>query len=136
MICLWTDKMKMKLNKDKSKVMILNFTKNYQFTTRIKINNELLEIVEDTTILGLILSNDLSWHKNTEHIVHKANVKMIILRNLIHFPIPMKDLVLIYCQYIRVILEFNSIVWFAGITKEEKEDLERAQKNVCILLLK
>ena len=58
-----------------------------------------------------------------------------MLRNLIQFPIPIKDLVLLYCQYIRVILEFNSNVWFSSITKDEAEDLERVQKNVCRLLL-
>ena len=99
-------------------------------------NNELIEIVEDTTILGLVLSSDLSWRKNTDFIVKKANMRMIMLRNLIQFPIPTEDLVLIYCQYIRVILEFNSNVWFSSITKDESEDIERVQKNVCRLLLK
>ena len=58
-----------------------------------------------------------------------------MLRNLIQFPFQIQDLVLIYCQYIRVILEFNSNVWFSTITKEECEDIERVQKNVCKLLL-
>ena len=49
LISQWTDQMKMKLNKDKSKVMIFNFTRNHQFTTRIRINNELLDIVNQTT---------------------------------------------------------------------------------------
>ena len=82
-------------------------------------NNELLEIVQDTTILGLILSNDMSWRKNTDHLIQKANIRMIILRNLIQFPIPTQDLILIYCQYNRVILEFNSNVWFSEISKDE-----------------
>ena len=59
-----------------------------------------------------------------------------MLRNLIQFPIPIQDLILIYCQYIRAILEFNSNVWFSSITKDESEDLERVQKNFCKLLFK
>ena len=98
-------------------------------------NQELLEIVNETTILGLIISNDLTWKKNTEYLVQKANKRMIIIRNLIQFPIPRKDLVLIYCQYIRVILESNCVVWFASITDEESEDLDRIQKNACKLIL-
>ena len=136
MICEWTDRKKMKLNHSKSKVMIFNFTKNYQFSTRIQMNNELLEIVEETTILGLVISNDLTRRKNTENILRKANTRMIIIRNLLEFPIPRKDLVLIYCQYIRVMLEFNSNIWFSSITEEEANDLERVQKNVCKLILK
>ena len=98
-------------------------------------NNELLEIVNQTTILGLILTNDLTWRKNTDHLVKKANFRMIILRNLIEFPVPIKNLVLIYSQFIRVILEFNSNVWFSSITKEESSDLERVQRNACKLIL-
>ena len=119
--------MKMQLNHTKSKVMIFNFTNNFQFSTRIHMNDDLLEIVEESTILGLIISNDLSWRKNTDNLVRKANMRMIIIRNLLEFPVPRKDLVLIYCQYIRVILEFNSNVWFSSITEDEAKDLERIQ---------
>ena len=136
LICKWTEDKKMKLNNKKSKVMIFNYTKNHQFSTRIMMNSELLDIVHETTILGLVLSDDMSWRKNTDHLVQKANTRMIMLRNLVQFPIPTSDLVLLYCQYIRVILEFNSNVWFSSITKDEAEDLERVQKNVCRLLLK
>ena len=128
--------MKIKLNNKKSKIMTINFTKNHQFSTRVMMNKELLEIVEETTILGLILTKDLTWRRNTENLVRKANTRMIILRNLIQFPISREDLVLIYCQYIRVILEFNSNVWFSSITDDESEDIERVQKNACRLILK
>ena len=37
----------MKLNLKKTKNMIFNFTKNPQFTTRIKVNNDNIEVVED-----------------------------------------------------------------------------------------
>ena len=36
----------------------------------------------------------------------------------------------------RVILEFNSNVWFSSITEEESEDIERVQKPVCKMILK
>ena len=48
----WTNKQKMKLNIDKSKIMIFNFTQNYQFTTRVSIDNTNLEVVNETKLLG------------------------------------------------------------------------------------
>ena len=42
----WTDKQKMMLNQKKTKVMIFNFTNNYQFTTDLKLNEEELEIID------------------------------------------------------------------------------------------
>ena len=43
---------------------------------------------------------------------------------------------MLYCQFIRSILEFNSCVWYSSITEEECEDLDRVQKNACKLILK
>ena len=60
---------------------------------------------------------------------------MIILHKLYEFALPLEDLVQIYCLFVRSILEFNSTVWFATITEEEKGDLERVQKVACKILL-
>ena len=62
----------MKINQSKTKTMIFNFTNNYQFNTRLKINNELLETVEETKLLGTIITSDLTWDKNTKNIVKKS----------------------------------------------------------------
>ena len=43
---------------------------------------------------------------------------------------------MLYCQFVRTILEFNSNVWFSSITEEEKVDIERVQKNACKLILR
>ena len=98
-------------------------------------NNELMEMFNETTLLGLKITSDLSWKKNTEHCVSKANTRMQIIRSLIKFSVPIDDLVLLYCQFVRTILEFNSNVWFSAITKDEEDDLERIQKTACKLIL-
>ena len=54
----------------------------------------------------------------------KGYQRMIILHKLYEFSLPLEDLVQIYCLFVRSILEFNSTVWFATITEEEKGDLE------------
>ena len=61
---------------------------------------------------------------------------MTILRKLYEFDIPTEDLVLIYTLYIRSVLEFNSNVWFASITNEERENIERVQRVACKIILK
>ena len=70
------------------------------------------------------------------HIYSRANKRLFVIRNLRQFPIPMKELVTLYGQFIRSLLEFNSNVWFSSLTEEESEDLERVQKTVCKILLK
>ena len=51
--------------------MIFNFTKQYQFTTQLTVNNINIEVVNEAKLLGVILTNDLKWDKNTEYITKK-----------------------------------------------------------------
>ena len=44
----WAGDMKMKLNVKKSNVMLFNFTEDYQFNTRLYLENTLLEIINET----------------------------------------------------------------------------------------
>ena len=55
----WTKKKKMKLNEKKTKSMIFNFTKKYQFTTQLKVNEKPVEIVKETKLPGTFLTDDL-----------------------------------------------------------------------------
>ena len=57
------------LNQRKTKVMIFNFTDKNKCTTNLNLNDEKLEVVNQTKLLGVIISDDLKWHKNTEYLV-------------------------------------------------------------------
>ena len=57
----WTDEQKMVINQKKTKTMIFNYTEKYQFTTRLSIKGEHLEVIDSTKLLGTIIlgTNDL-----------------------------------------------------------------------------
>ena len=132
----WTNDNKMKVNGKKTKLMIVNFTKNYQMSTRIYLEGELLEIVDEATLLGCVITSDLKFHRNTEHMVKKAYARMTLLQKLYSFNLPVEDLVNIYILYIRSLVEQNVAVWNSIITQEEKEDIERVQKDALRIILK
>ena len=48
----------MVINEKKTKTMLFNFTSNYQFTTRLLLKNEPVEVIDSTRLLGTIISND------------------------------------------------------------------------------
>ena len=116
--------------------IIFNETKIYKFSTRLHIQNELLDIVSETRLLGTIISSDLSWWKNTNDLTRKGYQRLEIIRKLYEFNVPIKDLVLIYTMYVRSILEFNCRVWHFSLTIAQSEDLERVQKIACKIILK
>ena len=66
----------MKINEKKTKAMGFNFTDSYQFTTRLQLNNQPIEVIENTRLLGTIVSNDLKWDLNTKYLVDKANARI------------------------------------------------------------
>ena len=90
--------------------------------------------MEETKLLGLIISSDLTWHKNTRMLVKKGYQRIIILQKLFEFAVPEEDLIRIYILFIRSILEQSCVVWSSSITNEEQKDLERVQK-VCLRII-
>ena len=126
----------MKLNCKKSNYMIFNFSKNYQFNTRLYMESNLLSQVKETRLLGVIISDNLKWHSNTASLVTRCYQRMTILRNLYPFHVPVEDMVNIYCLYIRSVAEQSSVVWSSSITSGEEYDLERTQKVALRIILK
>ena len=132
----WTEDKQMALNTSKTKYMVINFTKKFQFSTKISLDNVLLEEVEECRLLGLTITNQLSWQKNTESIVKKANTRMIILQKLYDFNLPHEEMVNIYVLFIRSMLEYSCVVWHSSITEEENMSIERVQKTALRIILK
>ena len=131
----WTKEAKMKLNTEKSKYMIVNFTRDHQFSTRLKLENKLLQQVRETRLLGVIINDDLTWHSNTQSLVKKANARMLILHNLVSFALPIKELVDIYILYIRSVLEYSAVVWHSSLNQDDSNALERVQKTALRIIL-
>ena len=134
-ICEWTDNQKMKINSKKTKTMIFNFTDKYQFGTRLSMENENLEVIDSTRLLGTIITNDLKWEQNTAQIVKKSNARMELLRREASFGTSTEDLKTIYYLFVRSQLEQSSVVWHSSLTEENKTDLERVQKSAVKIIM-
>ena len=132
----WTLENKAKLNVEKTKVMIFNFCEDYQFRTRLYVENTLLETIQETKLLGTIVTSDLTWHSNTNMLVRKSFMRMQILHKLSSFSVSQNDLKEIYILYIRSILEQNCQVWHFSLSEEDKISLERVQKVAFKVILK
>ena len=118
-----------------TKTMIFNYTVNYEFMTRLSINNQQIEVIDSTKLLGTVLSNNLSWDLNTAAIVKKANACMQLLRKVVSFGTSLHELKDIYILYIKSFLEQSATVWQSSLTKKNKTDLERIQKSVIRIIL-
>ena len=124
----WTKEKKMKLNEKKTKNMTFNFTKKHQFVTKLKVNDKDIDMVSETKLLGTIITDTLSWDRNTEEIVKKGYKRMQLLNTAAGFTSAKKDLKDIYLTFIRSVLEQSAVVWHSSLTLRNRKDLERVQK--------
>ena len=131
----WTKQQKMKLNERKTQNMIFNFSKKKQFTTKMKVNNTDLEVVDKCKILGTVLTNNLSWNENTLELVKKGFKRMQLLYKAARFTNSRQDLKSIYLTYIRSAIEQSAVVWHSSLTRKNRKDLERVQKAAIKVIL-
>ena len=131
----WTDNKQMKLNTEKTNYMVFNFSTKYQFNTRLKLEGNKVDQIHETKLLGLVLRDDLSWKSNSDELTRKAYTRMIIIKKLVQFDMPLEELVEIYTLYIRSVVEQCAVVWHSSITKGEQRDIERTQKVALRVIL-
>ena len=125
----------MKLNYKKTKFMVFNPTINFDFIPDFELGGNQFETSESMKLLGLELSNDLSWKKNTESMIKKAYSKLWMIKRLIKNGASLEDLTDVYVKQVRSILEFGVPVWNSGIKKEQVTDIERVQKSFLHIVL-
>ena len=92
----WTLNNKMLLNTSKTKTMNFNFTNTYQFSSRLSVDNDVLETISETKLLGVIVNDSLTWDSNTKYITKRANARMRMLHKLVEFNVPENELVHIF----------------------------------------
>ena len=125
----------MKLNENKTKIMIFNFTNNYKFTTRLQLKSENVEVVKSSKLLGTIITDNLTWDENTNYLVKKGHTRMQLLRKVASFTSSKEEKKNIYIQFIRSIIEQSCVVWHSSLTQENSNDIERVQKSAVKIIL-
>ena len=112
---LFVKENKMVINKQKTKIMCFSKSRKIDFPPEIFFKDGAqLEVISETTLLGLVISRDLSWGRNTEFICQKARRKLWILRRLLSFDLNIYELFDVYTKEVRSLLELAVPVWHPG----------------------
>ena len=133
-IANWTHGNKMKLNPTKCKYMVFSRAK-IDFSTRLQIDNELIERVPSMKILGTWVSEDMSWGKNCKEICRKAYSRLSMITKLKYVGVGQEDLIDIYVKFIRSVTEYCSVSFHASLTQEQSNKLEKIQKTCLKVIL-
>ena len=130
----WTRENLMKLNEAKSKFMIFTRTKE-DFTTRLSINDVNLDRVSVSQLLGVWISEDLSWAKNCQQTCRKAYSRLSMISKLKYVGVGQDDLIEIYILFIRCVTEYCAVSYHSSLTVEQSGKLERIQKTCLKVIL-
>ena len=95
-----------------------------------------MELLEQTKLLGVIVTSNLSWAANTDFIVSRCNSKIWVVRRLRKLWASRADLIDIFCKQIRNILEFAAPVWNSSLVGEDISNWKELRKPSCTSFLK
>ena len=123
----------MKLNETKSNYLIFTRTRT-DFMTRLTLNNQKLDQVNVTKLLGVWISEDLSWSKNTKEITKKCFSRLSLLTKLKYALVSTEDLLDIYVLFIRSCAEYCCVAFHSSLTIEQSHSIETIQ-NVCLRVI-
>ena len=128
----WTIRNDMKINSEKSKEMIISFTQDVNFMNsvpNIVIEGKPVERVDHSKLLGVTLSNDLTWKKHVDNIVKKTSKRVYLMYQLKRAGISQCDLIRVYMSVVRPALEYACPVWHTNLPKYLSDNIEMIQKR-------
>ena len=130
----WAAESKMVLNIDKCHAMHFSTAKKPFVLPDIKINGTSIPTIDETKLLGVTISNDLTWQTHVENMISKGSRALYMLHVIKKFQPPKDQLIKIYTTYIRPLLEYCSPVFHAGLTAQQAQQIERVQKRALKII--
>ena len=98
--------------------MIINFMQYSPFPPPpLPLRGSVIERVVTYKLLGVYISDDLSWNVHIEHIVKKANKRLYALPALKKSGLTITQLVQVYCSIVRSVLEYACPVWAVTVAR-------------------
>ena len=134
-LCNYANENEMRLNTGKTKTMLFNTAKNWDFLPEIHVDGINLEVVEEYKLLGVMITSDLKWDTNTEHITKKAFSRLWMIRRLKNLGLNTESLLQIFRTQVRSLLEYGAVTWHSMLTDENSKSIERVQKSALSIIL-
>ena len=130
----WTIANKMKINEGKSKYIIFSRSKE-DFATRLTMNGQPIERVEELIHLGVWISSDLSWDKHVSELCRRAYPRVRMLTKLKYVGVPIEDLIELYCLFIRSLTEYCSTLFHSSLSLKLENKIEAIQRTCLRVIL-
>ena len=131
----WTNNNDMKINSEKSKEMIISYAHGNigNEVPNILIEGKVVERVDHVKLLGITLSNDLTWKRHVDNIVKKVGKRIYMLLYMLYqlkrAGVNQADLVTIYISVVTPVVEYACPVGSTNLPVYLSDDIEMIQKR-------
>ena len=116
----------MQINERKSNIMLFNKSRTIDFPPEFSFRNEQhLAVVDETRLLGVVLSTDLRWQANTMAMCSRAMAKMWLLRRMKILRLEPELILDYYLKEVRSLVEHGVPIWNSGLNQSEVKEIEK-----------
>ena len=125
----WSIRWQLPFNESKCKSMHIGYKNEWR---KYKMNDHLLEQVTEEKDLGVIIDNELKFHKHTAATIKKANSILGLIKKSF-VSLDKYSLPLLYKSLIRPHLEYGNVIWGPHY-KEDQKAVEKVQRRATKLI--
>ena len=133
-ILSWTAENDMKINASKTKELRISFKRKNENWIPLNMNGEQIKPVTSAKILGVTISDRLTWENHITDLVKKTSCRLYFLRMLKRAGATTPDLVTVYTSLIRPLMEYCSPVWHTSLTRSQTKLLEAIQRRALNII--
>ena len=130
-VLMWIHANKLVINLSKTNCMLFSNKRNIP-NLNIQLNNSNLDMVSETTFLGVVIDNKLSWKAHVKYVSSKISKSIAILR-ILRNSFPKNVLRLIYMSFIFSYINYCNLIW-GSANKTTLEPLFKLQKKAVRLV--
>jgi hypothetical protein len=123
------------INPIKTKHLAINFTMQKEASQTLSLGGSIISKVPHSKLLGLIISDKLTWDLHTSKSVSKASQRLHLLNTLKFSGFSVKDLKTVYITHVRSLTEYACEAWHPGLTQTLSHDIERVQIRALRIIL-
>ena len=131
----WSRKNRVVLNQYKCKELRISCARNPEAFDPVSIDGNEIEVVNSAKLLGIIISDNLTWNAHINEVVKKASKKLYFLVQLKRARLPPSDLVLFYLWCVRSTADYGVPAFYNALPQYRKNELVRIEKRALSIIL-
>ena len=129
----WFSSNQLTANATKTKSMVISTKKDPFPDMILHLNNQPIERVSSAKVLGIWITQNLSWNLQVDHICKKARRTIGFIHRAFHSA-PVSTRRILYLALVRPILEYGSTTWHPR-NKTLTNHLESCQRFACRVVI-